>query len=95
MIIGKNNNNFGKPNFVVNNHSNQQNLINNEKSTINNKPYFNPANEKASTMYHSNIMSKDDMNKKSFAMLQERLSNGTISIEEFNRKCAELGKHSK
>ena len=36
-----------------------------------------------------------EMKNKAFAMLQERLSNGTISIEEFNKKCHELGKQSK
>ena len=95
MIMG-NNNNFGKPNFVShNNQLNGQSQTTNQNNTINTKPSLNPANEKASTMYHSNIMSKEDMTNKSFAMLQERLSNGTITIEEFNRKCAELGKHSK
>ena len=41
---------------------------------------------------HSNVVSKDDMYDKSLAMLYERLSKGLISLDEFNRKCAELAK---
>ena len=32
------------------------------------------------------------MKEKAFAMLQDRLSNGTISLEEFNKKCRAIGK---
>lgn len=95
MIIGKNNS-FGKPNFVSNNNSNN---INNNSNNINENnrqtPVFNPIHEKPSSFNHSNVMDKDEMKNKAFSMLQERLSNGTISIEEFNRKCHELGKNSK
>ena len=90
MIIG--NNNIGKQNFVSNNRQMQDRI--NDNNTNNMKPLVSPMNEKTSTMIHTDVMNKSEMNNKAFAMLQERLSNGTISIEEFNRKCKELGKHS-
>ena len=90
MIIG--NNNIGKQNFVSNNRQMQERI--NDNNTNNMKPLVSPMNEKTSTMIHTDVMNKSEMNNKAFSMLQERLSNGTISIEEFNRKCKELGKHS-
>ena len=94
MIIG--NNNIGKKNFISNNNLSQNKTDNNQHNTFNQKKnILNPMNENSSSFMHSNIMNKDEMKNKAFAMLQERLSNGTISIEEFNRKCHELGKQSK
>jgi len=94
MIIG--NNNIGKKNFISNNNLSQNKTNNNQHNTFNQKKsILNPMNENSSSFMHSNIMNKDEMKNKAFAMLQERLSNGTISIEEFNRKCHELGKQSK
>ena len=94
MIIG--NNNIGKKNFISNNNLSQNKTNNNQQNTFNQKKnILNPMNENTSSFMHSNIMNKDEMKNKAFAMLQERLSNGTISIEEFNRKCHELGKQSK
>lgn len=92
MIIG--NNNIGKQGFVSNNRQMQE-KINENNINNNQRPLISPMNEKASTMIHTDVMNKNDMYNKSFAMLQERLNNGTISMEEFNRKCRELGKHSK
>lgn len=94
MIIG--NNNIGKKNFISNNNLLQNKTNNNQHNTFNQKKnILNPMNENTSSFMHSNIMNKDEMKNKAFAMLQERLSNGTITIEEFNRKCHELGKQSK
>ena len=92
MLIG--NNNIGKQGFVSNNRQMQEKINENNIHT-NQSPIVSPMNEKASTMIHTDVMNKNDMYNKSFAMLQERLNNGTISMEEFNRKCRELGKHSK
>ena len=91
MIIG--NNNIGKQGFISNNKQMQEKI--NENNMNKQRPIVSPMNEKASTMIHTDVMNKNDMHNKSFAMLQERLNNGTISIDEFNRKCIELGKHSK
>ena len=78
MIIGKNTNFQAK-----------QNNFMKPKST--NKPMqaktgFNQ------TMQHTDVMNKNDMYDKSFNMLQDRLNKGLISLEEFNKKCAQLGK---
>ena len=94
MIIG--NNNMGKQGFVSNNRQMQEKINESNPNNFNTaKPLVSPMNERASTMNHTDVMSKNEINNKSFAMLQERLNNGTISIAEFNRKCTELGKHSK
>lgn len=82
MIIGKDNN------------SNFNNRLNTIKQNNNNKTSINQ-NHQIEIMQHSNVMSKNEMADKSFSMLQERLRNGTISIEEFNKKCIQLGKQSK
>ena len=86
MIIGNNSNN--QPNYNSNfnerfntiKHNNEQNHdIVNMRETIKN-------------MNHSNINNTNEMKEKAFAMLQDRLSNGTISLEEFNKKCRAIGK---
>lgn len=82
MIIGKDNN------------INFNNRLNTIKQNNNNKTSINQ-NHQIEIMQHSNVMSKNEMADKSFSMLQERLRNGTISIEEFNKKCIQLGKQSK
>ena len=41
---------------------------------------------------YSNATSTNDMNDKALAMLNERLKNGLITLEEFNKKCQELAK---
>ena len=85
MIIGKDNNiNF----------NNRLNTIKQNNNNNNNKTSINQ-NHQIEIMQHSNVMSKNEMADKSFSMLQERLRNGTISIEEFNKKCIQLGKQSK
>lgn len=84
---------MGKPNFIGNNKgNNNQNMM--PKKTNNQMSFYDPSNERTSNMIHSNVMNKNEMSNKSFAMLQERLKNGSITIEEFNKKCVELGKHS-
>jgi len=82
MIIG--NNNFKKTNNFINNQNHNTNNTN-ELPTLNTQ----------NIMQNSNIMNSEDMKNRSFAMLNERLRNGTITIEEFNKKCKQLGKQSK
>ena len=81
MIIGKN------TNFQAN--RNQFLKENNQNPT---HPKINPMMEQTRTMQHTNVMSKKEMNDKAFAMLEDRLNKGLISIEEFNKKCTLLGK---
>ena len=78
MIVG--NNNFKKMNSFINKNQNH-----------NNQPILN---NNQNIMQHSNILSKDEMTKRAFSMLNERLKNGTITIEEFNKRCRKLGKNN-
>ena len=93
MIIG--NNNYRKnSNFINTNHNINQN--NPEKNDINNNITQNnnkiPSSNTQNIMQNSNIMNSEDMKNRAFAMLNERLKNGTITIDEFNKKCKQLGK---
>lgn len=86
MIIGNNNNNNInnqlKPNInhKFNNQNNNINKKNNQWNNINHTPKY------------YNVNSTKDMHEKSFDMLQERLNNGLITLDEFNKKCNELNK---
>ena len=44
------------------------------------------------TQQHINPTNKQDMADKSLAILHERLQQGIISLDEFNKKCEELGR---
>ena len=79
MIIGNN-----KP-------TNNSNFMKNDSS--NNGPIkHNTLPEKKAAQINANVMNKNDMADKSFAMLQERYANGLISIEEFTKQCNKLNK---
>ncbi|MBR3211350.1 MAG: hypothetical protein IKF71_05395 [Bacilli bacterium] len=80
MIIGKNTNIQPKNNFTNNNPS------------INNQPNNNYINDLSQTAQHKNIMDKQEMQDRSFQMLQERLNKGLISLDEFNKICSKMGK---
>ena len=80
MIIGKNTNIQPKNNFTNNNPS------------INNQPNNNYINDWSQTAQHKNIMDKQEMQDRSFQMLQERLNKGLISLDEFNKICSKMGK---
>ena len=83
MIIGKN------TNFQQGNH-----FINNNKVVNNNNPLpgLDPMIEQNRAMQHTDVMSKKEMNNKAYAILEDRLNKGLITMEEFNKKCAQLGK---
>ena len=87
MIVG--NNNFKKMNTFINNNHNQNNI------NSNNNQHSQPIlNNNQSIMQHSNVLNKDEMTDRAFRMLNERLRNGTITIEEFNKRCRKLGKNN-
>ncbi len=85
MIIGKNN-----PNSLQNFNEKMNTIKENGQLT---KNTVSPI--RTDTLKHKDILSKDDMNDKAFAMLQERLNNGLITVEEFNKKCTQLSKRYK
>jgi len=86
MIIGNNNNqnSFTNQNFNV-----RMNAIkeNEQKMKLNNQQNVN-----INTMQHSNILSKNEINERSFQMLQDRLNKGLITLDEFNKKCKDLSR---
>ena len=93
MIIGNNNNNnnfsSNKTNFTSN-FNERFTTIMNEGQKNSNK--ISPINETTQTKRYSKVNRKKEMSDKSFAMLQERLNSGTITLEEFNKKCNQLNK---
>lgn len=82
MIIGSNNN---QNNFTTNFNNRFSTIQNNNQSSINMK-------ETTTNMKYTDVNNSKDMKDKALAMLQNRLANGTISIEEFNKQCHALGK---
>ena len=46
-------------------------------------------------MQHSNVLDKTEMRDKALNILQERYSNGLITIDEFNEQCKKLSNQYK
>ena len=80
MIIGKNTNFQANRNQFVKENNNSSNPVN------------NPMIDANRAMQHTDVTSRKEMDDKAFAMLQDRLNKGLISMEEFNKKCTLLGK---
>ena len=90
MIIGNNGFNGNENGFQGNNFENKfKRYQQNGESHQGRNVFVKDIKEQA----HSNVVSKDEMYDKSLAMLHERLAKGLISLDEFNKKCAELAKH--
>ena len=86
MIIGNGNNKMnGSSNFDQRFH-----MIQEEGDKNRNRR--NPFTISQPTNQHPDVMNQKEMTDRAFNMLQERLQNGTISIEEFNKKCEQLNK---
>ncbi len=77
MIIGNNNYNTNS-NF-------------NKNTSFGNGPHKTIENKTAAQI-NANVMDKNDMADKSFAMLNERYAKGLISLEEFTKQCNKLNK---
>lgn len=88
MIIDKNN--FNNPINEANRFNNQFNKLKDENAKNNN--LGNPFVNELSNQAHTNPINNNDMYDKSLAMLHERLKNGLITLEEFNKKCNIIGK---
>ncbi len=86
MIIGNNNNNNFNKNIEF------QNKLKLDTKKENKKGFKNIFIKKLSSFGFSNTKNSDDMYDKSLAMLNERLEKGTISLEEFNKKCNSIAK---
>ncbi|MBQ9018901.1 MAG: hypothetical protein IJ097_01140 [Bacilli bacterium] len=83
MIIG-NDNNFN------NTDANFRKKFNTIKEASKNN--INITNQKLETPKYTNINNKEDMIDRSFNMLQQRLNQGLISLDEFNKQCNKLNK---
>ena len=105
MIIGNNSNNSNS--FNINNKFQKkiQSPVIPNKSNMNNSNNFNnkvvkPNSSSKRNVFTKNIFSieggnassSDDMYNKSIAMLNDRLEKGTITIDEFNKKCRDIAK---
>ncbi len=80
MIIGNNNS------------TNNSNFIKNMPSGPSNNNMHHTLPDRKAAQINANVMDKNDMADKSFAMLQERYANGLISLEEFTKQCNKLNK---
>lgn len=91
MIIGNNNqkptnnNSLYKQNFET-----RFNTI--KEENIKNAPNLTPFKEDPQAKAFNDPTNKNGMADKSLAMLQERLRNGTITMDEFYKQCQKLGK---
>lgn len=98
MIIGGNNFNnnpltknttFEQTNFKNNNKQIEQNQQILAKHSTNKENTFTG---ELSTFKHTSATNNDAMYDKSLAMLHERLDNNLITLDEFTKKCEQLGK---
>jgi hypothetical protein len=102
MIIGNNGSNFGNQNnFRSSNNNNQMpSMPNSFENRFNKVQEYNRERQPMGNGFVKNIQdqkyaSSSDtlgMQDRTLAMLNDRLAKGTISLDEFNRKCAQLGK---
>ena len=98
MIIGNNNsfnNNNNSFQKKMSNNTNNNTSINNEikeETKKEKKGFKNIFTKNIFNMGSSNINNEDAMYEKSIALLNDRLEKGTITIDEFNKKCSELAK---
>ncbi len=105
MIIGNNSNNSNS--FNINNKFQKkiQSPVIPNKSNMNNSNNFNNKVVKPNPSSKGNVFTKnifsieggnasssDDMYNKSIAMLNDRLEKGTITMDEFNKKCRDIAK---
>ena len=89
MILNNKPNNLSTNHFE-NNQFKNKNLEFQER--LNQNQEKNIFTEDFTTQKHTNPTDKNDMSDKSLAMLHERLKQGTITLDEFNKKCEQLGK---
>lgn len=89
MIIGnnRNENKFKDNNFLKDNFDTKFNSYKENSKQSNKRNIFV---QDISEQIHTNVNSKDDMYNKSLAILNDRLRNGLITLEEFNRQVKDL-----
>ena len=94
MIIGNNNNNNNFNNKFndrqVQENTNFNRKMDQIKKNEESQEYHNPFVQNINSMQHSDPTSRDNMRDKSIAMLHDRLENGTISLDDFNKKVSNI-----
>lgn len=88
MIIGNNNNNN---NFNNNNFENKFKKYQDNTQNHTGNIFVKDIKQHV----YGDPTSSNDMNDKALAMLNERLQNGLITLEEFNKKCQEIATRRK
>ena len=86
MIIGGNNNSFPSEQERFNTRLNAVQ----EHAAAGQTNKWNQLNGNLTKSY--NVNSRDEMTDKSPAMLQDRLNNGLITMDEFHKKCEQINK---
>ncbi len=82
MIIGNNKPGFTKP-FENVKTPNKNNQFQQQKNIF---------TKELTEKQHINPLNKNEMSDKTLALLHQRLQQGTITLDEFNKKCEQLGK---
>ena len=86
MIIGGKNNSFPSEQERFNTRMNQ--VTENSQKNQTNK--WNLIDSNPTKGF--DVMNKNDMADKALGILQDRLNNGLITMDEFNRKCEQIRK---
>lgn len=86
MIIG---NNFNNQQAQAKRFNDNFNRMQDQNKRLNNSNGFV---KDLSEHKHVNPTSKQDMQDKTLALLNDRLQKGQISMDEFNKQCTQLGK---
>ena len=86
MIIGGKNNNFPSEQDRFNTRLNAVQ----ENASLGQTNKWNQLDSDLTKSYDVN--NKEEMTDKSLAMLQDRLNNGLISMDEFHKKCEQINK---
>ena len=98
MLMGNNFNNNNNSNFVkpLGNHFENNKFVNKnqefQERMSNTQSQKNIFTQDIKTQQHKNPTNKNDMYDKTLALLHERLQQGSITLEEFNKKCRDLAK---
>lgn len=98
MLMGNNFNNNNNASFVkpLGNRFENNQFVNKNKEfqerMSNIQSQKNIFTQDIKTQQHINPTNKNDMYDKTLALLHERLQQGSITLEEFNKKCRDLAK---
>lgn len=90
MIIGNNKNNSFNMNNNFQNRINQNTTNKTEENKKDQNQINNMFTKDIFSYGTSNTKNKEDMYDRSLALLNDRLQKGTITLEEFNKKCREI-----